>query len=143
MALTNEELEQVRAHLITVGTDVTTLPQYTSILNLITLPAVNTSTGAMVAVPMTKLFDAVDERTALDNEAQQKALKAAAAAAKAAKDLQDALASLSTTQAAADALIADIGTAILAYLTPITQQQYDALVQAGTLENRPYLIYEE
>ena len=129
MALTQAELEQVRAYLITVGTDVTNLQEYTSILDLITIPAVNTATGAVVTVPMTKLFDTIDEQITLDNEAQLKALKAAAGAAKAMKDLRDALQSFATTQTAADALIADIGQAIIDNLSPIAANLYLAQVE--------------
>lgn len=143
MAVSISDLEQIRDYLIGQGTDVTELPEVTTDVDLITLPAVNTRTGGLVTLPMSTITQYINSLNTQNNQSALKALHAAAGAAKAQADLQAALNVLTNATTAANELISDISSAILDYLTPITQEQYDALVDAGTLENRPYLIYED
>lgn len=143
MAVSISDLEQIRDYLIGQGTDVTELPEVTTDVDLITLPAVNTRTGGLVTLPMSTITQYINSLNTQNNQSALKALHAAAGAAKAQADLQAALNVLTNATTAANELISDISSAILGYLTPITQAQYDALVDAGTLENRPYLIYED
>lgn len=143
MAVSISDLEQIRDYLIGQGTDVTELPEVTTDVDLITLPAVNTRTGGLVTLPMSTITQYINSLNTQNNQSALKALHAAAGAAKAQADLQAALNVLTNATTAANELISDISSAILNYLTPITQEQYDALVDAGTLENRPYLIYED
>jgi hypothetical protein len=143
MALTNEELEQVRSYLITVGTDITSLPTETNIQSTIRLPAVKTDTRAVVGIPLTAIAEYIDSLNTQNNQSALKAQAAAAGAAKAQADLRYALGQLDDATESATELINNINSAILAFLRPITQEQYDALVQADELEDRPYFIYEE
>lgn len=143
MALTNEELEQVRSYLITVGTDITSLPTETNIQSTIRLPAVKTDTRAVVGIPLTAIAEYIDSLNTQNNQSALKAQAAAAGAAKAQADLRYALGQLDDATESATELINNINSSILAFLRPITQEQYDALVQADELEDRPYFIYEE
>ena len=143
MALTNEELEQVRSYLITAGTDIPSLPTETNIQSTIRLPAVKTDTRAVVGIPLTAIAEYIDSLNTQNNQSALKAQAAAAGAAKAQADLRYALGQLETAQEAAEDIVYNINEAILDYLTPITQAQYDALVQADELEDRPYYIYED
>ena len=143
MALTNEELEQVRSYLITAGTDITSLPTETNIQSTIRLPAVKTDTRAVVGIPLTAIAEYIDSLNTQNNQSALKAQAAAAGAAKAQADLRYALGQLDDATESAEELINNIDGAILDYLTPITQAQYDALVQADELEDRPYYIYED
>jgi PHD/YefM family antitoxin component YafN of YafNO toxin-antitoxin module len=143
MAVTNEDLQTIRAWLIQNGTDVTQLPQQTTLLNTVAVTCVNTNTGQVVKVPLTAFAEWAETLNTQNNEGAQRALRAAAAAAKAMKDLQDALTNLEAATSEATGIINNINSAILAFLRPITQEQYDALVQADELEDRPYFIYEE
>jgi len=143
MAVSTDDMQAIRQWLIANGTDVTGLPIQTTFLDTIAVTAVNTSTGQVVSVPLTAFAEWAETLNTQNADGANKALRAAAGAAKAQKDLETALQNLAGTQAAAETLISNIGAAILDYLRPITQAEYDAIVDAGTLEDRPYLIYED
>jgi len=143
MAVSTDDMQAIRQWLIANGTDVTGLPTQTTFLDTIAVTAVNTSTGQVVSVPLTAFAEWAETLNTQNADGAAKALRAAAGAAKAQKDLETALQNLAGTQAAAETLISNIGAAILDYLRPITQAEYDAIVDAGTLEDRPYLIYED
>ena len=128
---------------MTIGTDIASLPTETSIQSTIRLPAVKTDTGAVVSVPLSAMAEYIDSLNTENRQSALKAQSAAAGAAKAQADLRFALGQLEEATGSATELIDNINEAILNYLRPITQAQYDALVNAGTLEDRPYLIYEE
>ena len=143
MAVSTDDMQAIRQWLIANGTDVTGLPTQTTFLDTIAVTAVNTSTNQVVSVPLTAFAEWAETLNTQNADGAAKALRAAAGAAKAQKDLETALQNLAGTQAAAETLISNIGAAILDYLRPITQAEYDAIVDAGTLEDRPYLIYED
>ena len=145
MAVTQEDLEQIRAYLIAHSTDVTDLNEASSVTDGdISLPAVNTTSHEMVSVPLSLIREYVASQVGSVNQARNAALSAAAGANQSKARIDEILNAIGATQELAGEVIDNLDEEIMRVFTPISQTQYDALVDAGTVDaNKFYFIYEE